>query len=204
MTVTIYALRDPDTNDVKYIGATVRTLARRLDGHMSKPKRASPRDEWIWSLRASGKRPSIEALEVASEDDAETVECFWIAQARGLGWPILNVCRGGKGFTAAQTPEHKGKIRSALLGREIRWRDKISAARMGHEVSPETRARIAATISGGTLLETTTGKKYATATEAARELGLQPSHVSRVARGDRPHTRGYVFVRVPTASGGDT
>ena len=50
---TIYALVDPNTNRVRYVGRTCKTVAQRLCGHLSpgKERESWPVYQWIRSLR---------------------------------------------------------------------------------------------------------------------------------------------------------
>lgn len=97
MTVYIYALIDPDTGELRYIGATdniVRRMREILAPNLSKSRK---RAEWIIELKAEGKQPNLSILETCPEAEAVLVERKWIARYRELGAPLLNVHVGGEG-----------------------------------------------------------------------------------------------------------
>lgn len=88
----IYALSDPRTSRVRYVGATARALSIRLAGHLRKPSNKGLR-RWFDELRAAGLRPVISELprEFLNWQDDER---GWIAHFRL--WPgMLNVDPGG-------------------------------------------------------------------------------------------------------------
>lgn len=55
----VYALCDPDTEQVRYIGGTIRTVQQRLGEHIGLAKTGDMRPVCIWirSLLADGKSP---------------------------------------------------------------------------------------------------------------------------------------------------
>lgn len=118
----IYGLVDPRTNEVRYIGKSASGLERPKQHTMPSFLRnvRTHKANWVRSLLALGLEPSIVVLEdVGCKQDAADVECFWIAQARGLGWPLTNLTKGGDGVVLwARTPEHNAKIGNALRGRK--------------------------------------------------------------------------------------
>ena len=59
--VTIYGLQDPITGELRYIGRTARTVAKRLYEHIKDSKKLiTHKDKWIQSLLRSGRRPELE------------------------------------------------------------------------------------------------------------------------------------------------
>jgi hypothetical protein len=66
----IYLLRDPRDLSARYVGATVKTLDKRLAAHVysaSRPYNKAPRFVWIRELVDLGLTPSIEMLEHVPE-----------------------------------------------------------------------------------------------------------------------------------------
>lgn len=97
MIVYIYALVDPDTNEVRYVGATD-NIERRMREHLAPNiKKSRKKAEWIIELKAEGKQPNLSILEVCPEENAVPCECKWIARYQVLGAPLLNVQAGGAG-----------------------------------------------------------------------------------------------------------
>jgi hypothetical protein len=88
MTRCIYALLDPDTEEVRYVGQTMMTPSRRLKGHCKKTQPpVTPRDFWVNSLIAQGKKPRMSILEEDADLNAET---RWIAHYQHQGIPLTH------------------------------------------------------------------------------------------------------------------
>ena len=91
----IYALVDPDTNRVCYIGKTIHPN-KRLYQHMKTVLR-SPVNLWCRQLKSQFKQPSLVILESVSVEKAAEAEIEWITFGRKINWPLLNVSVGGEG-----------------------------------------------------------------------------------------------------------
>lgn len=98
--LTVYALINPFTAKVFYVGITSLPLQRRLARHMFEARRFArtglgsnkQRLEYILSILRRNKEPLIEELEVAHGYIAQFyAERFWIRQyKRVLKHPIVN------------------------------------------------------------------------------------------------------------------
>ncbi|TYK45130.1 GIY-YIG nuclease family protein [Actinomadura decatromicini] len=88
-TGTVYALVDPRTNAVRYIGATTRPLKTRLQGHL---KSRVPRVKaWVDELSASDVIPRIEAItEGVAARDLQEAERAEITRRLIAGEKLLN------------------------------------------------------------------------------------------------------------------
>lgn len=88
---------DPRSLEVRYVGITKATLARRLRGHMNKAAggESTHRSAWIRTLLAVGLRPAMVVLE-DSVDSAR--EAYWIAFYRAGGADLTNATAGGEGL----------------------------------------------------------------------------------------------------------
>ncbi len=82
---TIYALADPRTLLVRYVGATTYTAKRRVREHRANPK--SPACAWLRELRSLGLEPHIILL---SRNANCRHENRWILALRQAGHPLLN------------------------------------------------------------------------------------------------------------------
>lgn len=148
---TIYVLKCPKTDAVRYVGKTTMRLCARLAGHMRcNPNTRSGR--WCGVLTAQGLRPTILAIEVVpTGGDWAERERHWIRHYRSLGAKLTNVSEGGDGhngfFTAESTREKLSTAgRKRRLGPE--FAAKLSAAFKGRVITPEARAKIAAALRG--------------------------------------------------------
>lgn len=97
MNVTIYALCEPDTSEIRYVGKTCFPLEKRLREHLADARRLrNHRDKWIAALSRRGLKPLIVAIEQCSDDWAER-ERYWIAHHRALSDRLVNSTDGGEG-----------------------------------------------------------------------------------------------------------
>ena len=116
----IYALCDPATGEVRYVGKTVRTPQRRLYYHVKKASTGSQLYvcNWIRSLDGS---PVIKVLEENPPNLNES-EIRWIAKLRREGARLTNLTDGGDGGDTSMfwTDEGRVKMRAAT---SRRWKD---------------------------------------------------------------------------------
>ena len=89
----IYALTDPRTEQVRYIGKAGNAEAR-LKQHL-KERRGYPKDCWIKSLIGDGCSPGVFVIEEVLEGDWVEAEIFWIAYFKSIGANLLNLAEGG-------------------------------------------------------------------------------------------------------------
>jgi len=114
--VLIYALKDPDTLEIRYVGKTVRSLSRRLGNHIANAKGNKHNvhlSNWILKLLRQGKRPIIELIENCSYLNWQEREQYWISHYPDL----INITDGGDGCVGLiHKPETIEKLRQAKLG----------------------------------------------------------------------------------------
>lgn len=139
----IYSLSDPITGEIRYVGKTVKSLAKRLSAHLR--ERCNPhRVRWIAKLLRTGLKPKIALLETVDGDWAET-ERRWIRKLRKAGHNLLNKTEGGEGAPGRRCSEEtRQKLSNAMAGRSPP-RSTIEAslaARRGRTHSFEYRQRM--------------------------------------------------------------
>jgi len=148
--VNIYGLRDPITEECRYIGLTRGTLQARLKGHVdSAHSLKTHRDRWINSLLKNGKRPEIFMLEMVSENQAGLAEQAWIHYLRREKCSLTNATEGGE-VSPMLTPEVAAKHGQTIRGRKLstEHRAKISRGLLGNQhtlgkkANAETRAKM--------------------------------------------------------------
>lgn len=94
MIVYIYALVDPDTQEVRYIGKSVNPESRYRDHCNTGHEYRNPRKvAWVKTLKSQGKKPAITILEECTEDTWEATEQKWVSHYQSS---LLNVYGGGK------------------------------------------------------------------------------------------------------------
>lgn len=86
----VYALIDPRTNEVRYIGAT-NNLLRRLNEHMRLYGGNTRKNSWLKELKDAHMLPHMHTLEVL-EDERYNQDCedAWIAAYVEAGADLLN------------------------------------------------------------------------------------------------------------------
>lgn len=109
----LYILRDPNTNEVRYVGKTGNPKVR-LSTHIRAAKyhARNPRETWIHGLILNGQEPAMEILEIHPEGTWESRERFLIDFYRQEGYNLTNVAIGGYGGRDLKKPK---KERPKLL-----------------------------------------------------------------------------------------
>ncbi len=138
MITFIYALLDPRTDEIRYIGKTVNPNAR-LRQHIKTRRTVTHCTLWIDTLLAESVKPVMKVLETCDKSNGSTQERWWIAEGKKAGLRLTNLTDGGEGVT--MTPERKKHLSELFTGRKIseEQKAKISASLMGHSTSEKTR-----------------------------------------------------------------
>lgn len=105
--VYIYALKDPDTQAVRYVGKSI-DPANRLRFHRSNLRRGcAPVQRWCVALRALGKTPLLELLETVQYGSGKEEEAAWIQHYQNAGAVLLNrysLSQGGEPNLCGSAP----------------------------------------------------------------------------------------------------
>ena len=142
----VYALCEPDTGEVRYVGITSISPHRRLATHMSPANLArntSP-SSWFRSLIERGLKPVIKVLEEVPEEEWRSAEYKWIQCYREQGADLLNISPGGyvvderirstmrpppRPTTHSARQDALSSERAKKLWADPEWRAKWSASR---------------------------------------------------------------------------
>lgn len=117
--VTIYALCEPDTFIVRYIGKT-HDLRSRLRHHKLEVQKGfhTRKANWLRSLK--GREPSVLILAEIKQDQWQEVERYWIKRFREEGFDLTNYADGGQ-TSPVQGKGHseatKAKLKAAHIAR---------------------------------------------------------------------------------------
>ena len=103
---TIYCLKDPKTNEIRYIGKTAYSKSYRLAWHLYAPVNRLV-CLWLYELQQQDLKPLIETIEtVNSPASAESLEIFWIQHNSGKR--LLNLAYNTKnGHYVHKMPRYK-------------------------------------------------------------------------------------------------
>lgn len=146
-TAFIYALCEPGTRTVRYIGKS-NNLKKRFRQHL-KPRGKTYLGNWLRSLSSP---PVLVILhEVSVSESWQEEERRYISCARAIGMDLVNVTDGGEGASGWKpSAETLAAISAAKAGvpRSPKARAAISASKTGVPHSPEHCAAISAVQKG--------------------------------------------------------
>lgn len=111
----VYALIDPRTQEVRYVGKTTQEPARRLQLHLARARGGYRAHvcSWIKELLRLGMFPGLTVLETV-QGDGSNEERAWITYGRKRGWRLTNHTDGGEGSAGLRASEEtRAKMREA-------------------------------------------------------------------------------------------
>lgn len=220
----IYGLKLKDSNDIRYIGLTKKTLLDRFKRHIRITSKINTKNgNWINKYKDNIEiiliEENIKTTEIASER-----EIFWIKYYTEIGNDLTNGTLGGfKGEPTEETinklsesqkgkklsQETKDKIRSSLIGRKQTSEhiENMKKSKIGHLHSEETKIKIG---NGNRNKPQINSKKFEvynyktnefigifeTQTECARTLKIYKSGISDVLSGRYKQHKGYYFILI--------
>ena len=141
----IYALLEPNTETIRYIGWAIDVFVRyKRHFHKSELDKVCHRTNWIKSLLTIGKKPLVQVIEKVSFYEWSNREKYWIKYYKDLGYDLVNSTPGGDGGGHPMTPENKEKLRLVHLGakRSVEARKNMSDAHKGNRPNQATRDKM--------------------------------------------------------------
>lgn len=147
-TTTIYALIDPENNEVRYVGKTV-NLKARFHRHCNPVIDNYTHSAcWVRSLKIKPEMITLE--EVPHGEDWVEAEQFWIAYMKALGARLTNLSFGGEGpLGIKQSQATCDKRSNSLKGRPSpmkgrkqteKWLNEVAFANKGKKRTSEQNA----------------------------------------------------------------
>ncbi len=196
----VYCHTRPDTNEIFYIGK----------GSQARAKTSGSRNQYWKNVvaKAGGFKVEIVAKNL-TEKEALNFEILLIKKLREQNVKLTNITAGGEGTSGIKlSEEHKEKLRQAKLGKKLSPEHiaKAAQARVGKQFSEAHRKAISESLKGRKLSKAhslklakpiiciTNGKTYESVTEAAKELKLETTNISRCCKGVFKQTGGYSFI----------
>jgi hypothetical protein len=95
----IYVLKDPISNEIRYVGKS-NNPEKRLKRHLSRYgliESWTPKNKWILYLKNNNLEPIMEVID-STTGDINELEIKWIKHYRDLGLNLTNSTDGGDGF----------------------------------------------------------------------------------------------------------
>lgn len=179
---SIYALKDPRTDAVRYVGWAF-DPTRRLANHIKDARKSQTyKARWIRQLLALEMQPVCVVMEIGAGDWA-TAERRWIAHFRAQGAALTNATDGGDGMPGyVWTDAQRERLRRRVFTGEHRLR--ISNAKRGAPLSEDHKRKVSSS------------KKGVPLSDAARErlvslhVGkpLSDEHKAKISEALRGHT----------------
>lgn len=146
--IYIYALIDPYTAQIRYIGKSIRPK-QRLQNQMNEVSNCH-RSHWLQSLKANKKRPHQVILQELDDDSYwQSCEIAWIKHGKQMGWPLTNNTDGGDGV--CNLPEETRKrMAKVWTGRKHKPESiaKLKAARALRVTNNATRLKHSQSMKG--------------------------------------------------------
>lgn len=197
----IYALLDPQTLEIRYIGKSSSGL-NRPKHHLHPSVYNSlhiPLYLWIKKLKAKNLSPVIEILEETKADRLSGREIHYIKIAREFGYRLLNLTEGGDGggFGRAVSEEVRNRLSELYKCRghrpplhAIEKARIVNTGRKQTEEEKEKRGKTCRDTLGKQVVCLNTGQIYSGVREAARDKGCDHRGIGRVCSGEYKQYKG--------------
>lgn len=110
----IYALLEPDTKEIRYIGKTI-DPEKRLKSHINSANKVDKRykksyvKNWIYSLLLKNKNPEMIIIEEVNNKNWQSREKYWIKFYKDEGCKLTNLTLGGDGHDGSRCQFKYGK-----------------------------------------------------------------------------------------------
>lgn len=146
----VYALNDPITGWIRYIGKTSISPSARLKNHLRQARNGGKFrvHNWIRSLTVLDRYPIMSILQVCkSNEESCQIEKYWILKYKNL-CDLTNLTSGGEGTPGRiVSSETRDKMRKIFTGlkrgpHSFEHRQKISLSLRGRKRTPEHCAAI--------------------------------------------------------------
>jgi hypothetical protein len=111
----IYALADPVTNEIRYVGKADRVKSRYAS-HLREAKsgKKSAKCQWIREVIEFNQMPKLIVLEEIPLDEWKKAEIYYIAECKKLGHNLTNVAKGGEGFESGYVQDQLFQMKKYL------------------------------------------------------------------------------------------
>lgn len=148
----IYALIDPTTHEIRYIGKS-NNPSGRLNRHIKESLYGhnNHRHRWIRKLLSNNLKPELIILDECDEKDWQIVEQAWICYGFDNNWPLVNSTFGGdglQGYSFSEECKAKLRIIQKEIHSSVEYRKKIGAKVRERYLNVEERKKISDRMKG--------------------------------------------------------
>lgn len=115
----IYALADPETDEIRYVGKAD-DVNQRFWAHLREAKsgKQSHKCNWIRKLLANDDQPMVCVLEQVDAMEWQKAEIYYIKQFKDMGANLTNLADGGEGFVSGYKQDILFKMKK-ILGNKL-------------------------------------------------------------------------------------
>lgn len=165
-TIAIYALCEPGTRTIRYIGKTAdKNPIWRFNRHLKHSVRLITHlGRWLRTVISEGKIPNFVLLSTVPFSDGGNEERRFIHYARMLGFRLTNATDGGDGASPRNTNK-LGHTESSATCEKKRKRMLGNSHLLGHKHSDETKRKQSASLMGRIMSPETIKRMSAARTE---------------------------------------
>jgi hypothetical protein len=191
--IYIYSLKDPETNEIRYIGKTT-NINTRLKAHITRSRHNKYHSaRWVQSVLKRGFRPIIELVEECTEENWVEREKYWIAYYREL-FDLTNILEGGDGgstFGRLGKPwsdEQRKNNRKARLGVSVNHTEegkKNRAEGVRKYYNKNKKPVLQYDLDGNFI------KEWDSAVDAGKELNICISNINKCCKKNRLKAGGF-------------
>lgn len=117
MEIKIYLLKDPRTNEVRYVGCS-KNIQQRFKNHLNKARDLfTDKRKWLEELRTLKLKPLLEIIESVEDSNYLEREKYWIKYYREKGCNLTNT--GDINFNGNQTSFQKNENNISIVAIQL-------------------------------------------------------------------------------------
>ena len=201
-TIYIYSLKNPITNEIRYIGKTG-NLHRRLQNHISHSKTLNSRiGNWIKSLIKENLLPIIDIIEICDDSNWEKREIYWIQYYKDLGFNLVNFRKGGNEPPVIKKQYQKfTKVKDKYVVKRSKNNKLYYLGTFNTEIeavdaydSFQIKDCIHYNTNGVIMYkDKILIKEFNSISECAKYINGATTHISACCKGKKPQYKGYTF-----------
>lgn len=192
--IFIYGLKDPLTNDIRYVGKTT-NVKRRFSAHISRSKRNKYHSAtWINSLIKNGYKPILEVIEVANSDNWVERKKYWITYYRSL-FDLTNILEGGDGGSTfvrlgkKWTDKQHENNKIARTGLKINQNDKNGLRKKGiNDYWNRNKKPILQYSLEGVFI-----REWVSSVDCGKETGFNYNNINRSCKNSNKTSHGFIW-----------